>query len=133
LRLFVNVFQPSFKLAGKSRDGAKVKNKYHSPATPSQRLLADTPTGEETRQRVIAIHAPLDPVRVLQASRTAQQELVEIADRPVTAEAMLPAAPTMEQFLAGLRTGWQEGRFSRPTDRRKRRRAADGVPTHTRG
>ena len=34
LRLFVNFFQPSFKLAAKSRDGAKVRKKYHPPATP---------------------------------------------------------------------------------------------------
>src|ERR1700680_1905515 len=118
LRLFVNFFQPSFKLAGKARDGAKVKKKYHSPATPYQRLLADTRTSEETRQRVIAIHATLDPVRLLQAIRMAQQELVEIADRPVTAEAIRPAAPTMEQFLSGLRTAWQEGEV-RPTNRPK--------------
>ena len=36
LRLFVNFFQPSFKLAGKVRDGSKVKKKYHPPATPYQ-------------------------------------------------------------------------------------------------
>jgi hypothetical protein len=36
LRLFVNFFQPSFKLAGKARDGAKVKKTYHPPATPYQ-------------------------------------------------------------------------------------------------
>ena len=41
LRLFVNFFQPSFKLAEKARDGAKVRKRYHPPATPCQRLLAD--------------------------------------------------------------------------------------------
>ena len=46
LRLFVNFFQPSFKLAGKARDGAKVKKKYYPPATPYQRLMADTRTSE---------------------------------------------------------------------------------------
>jgi hypothetical protein len=40
-RLFVNFFQPSFKLAGKVRDGAKVARKYHLPATRYQRLTAD--------------------------------------------------------------------------------------------
>ena len=34
LRLFVNFFQPSFKLAAKARDGAKVTKRYHPPATP---------------------------------------------------------------------------------------------------
>ncbi len=51
LRLFVNFFQPSFKLAGKARVGAKVKKKYHPPATPYQRLLADTRTSEEVRRQ----------------------------------------------------------------------------------
>src|SRR4030081_2500493 len=29
MRLFVNVFQPSFKLAAKARNGAKVTKRYH--------------------------------------------------------------------------------------------------------
>jgi hypothetical protein len=29
LRLFVNFFQPSFKLAAKARDGAQIRKKYH--------------------------------------------------------------------------------------------------------
>lgn len=40
VRLFVNFFQPSFKLAGKERDGARVRKRYHPAATPCQRLLA---------------------------------------------------------------------------------------------
>ncbi len=42
VRLFMNFFQPSFKLAGKERDGARVCKRYHPPATPCQRLLAGT-------------------------------------------------------------------------------------------
>jgi hypothetical protein len=38
-RLFVNFFQPSFKLADKQRDGAKVTKRYHPPQTPCERLL----------------------------------------------------------------------------------------------
>ena len=38
-RLFVNFFQPSFKLAEKHRDGAKVTKRYHPPLTPCERLL----------------------------------------------------------------------------------------------
>jgi hypothetical protein len=33
-RLYVNFFQPSFKLKGKEREGAKVRKDYHSPETP---------------------------------------------------------------------------------------------------
>ena len=39
-RLFVNVFQPSFKLAEKTRVGARVHKRYHAPETPCGRLLA---------------------------------------------------------------------------------------------
>ena len=40
-RLFVNAFQPSFKLAEKERDGARVRKRYHPPATACDRLLAE--------------------------------------------------------------------------------------------
>ena len=33
-RLYVNFFQPSFKLKSKTRTGAKVTKRYHAPATP---------------------------------------------------------------------------------------------------
>src|ERR1700748_1130701 len=38
-RLFVNFFQPSFKLAAKQREGAKVAKRYLPPQTPCERLL----------------------------------------------------------------------------------------------
>ena len=57
LRLFVNHFQPSFKLASKARDGARVRKRYHPPATPYQRLLADARTSDATRRRAEAVHA----------------------------------------------------------------------------
>jgi len=120
VRLFVNFFQPSFKLAGKVRNGARVTKRYHAPATPYQRLLADARTSEEVRRRVGALHATLDPVRLLSEIRLAQQQLVEIADRPATGEAAAPSAPTLAQFLVGLRTSWQEGEV-RPTAKPKKR------------
>ena len=116
----MNFFQPSFKLAGKARDGAKIKKKYHPPATPFQRLLAHTRTNEDVRGRVTAIYATLDPVLLLKEIRAAQEHLVEIADRPAAAEATAPTAPTIEQFLSGLRTAWQEGEV-RPTSKPKRK------------
>nr|WP_294553763.1 ISNCY family transposase [uncultured Rhodopila sp.] len=118
LRLFVNFFQPSFKLAGKARDGAKVKKSYHPPATPYQRLLANPRTSEEVRRRVSALYATLDPVELLREVRAAQQALVDIADRPFTGEAGAPAASTLEQFLSGLRIAWQAGEV-RPTSQPK--------------
>jgi len=114
MRLFVNFFQPSFKLAAKARDGAKVTKRYHPPATPCERLMADARTNEEVRRRLATQRSTLDPVRLLQAIRAAQQELVRLADTLVLGDATPPTAPTLEQFLSGLRTAWQEGEV-RPT------------------
>jgi hypothetical protein len=115
VRLFVNFFQPSFKLAEKARDGAKVRKHYHPAATPVERLLADTRVDAETKDRVRAVQATLDPVLLLREMRAAQQHLVEIADKPLADDAK-PTAPSLEQFLSGLRTAWQEGEV-RPTAR----------------
>src|SRR5690349_20047443 len=113
VRLFVNFFQPSFKLADKQHDGARVRKRYHRPATLHQRLLADPQTPDEVRRRVNAMAEDLDPVGLLRDIRAAQQRLVEIADRPIERETVI-SAPTLEQFLAGLRTAWKEGE-ARPT------------------
>ena len=94
-----------------------MRKRYHRPATPYQRLLADPRTPEEVCHRVEAIYARLDPVRLLSEMRAAQQRLVEIADKPI-AKATVITAPTLEQFLVGLRTAWKEGEI-RPTLRRK--------------
>jgi hypothetical protein len=118
LRLFVNFFQPSFKLAAKSRDGAKVTKRYYAPATPHQRLIADPRMAAATREHVAALYATLNPVQLLNAIRTGQQQLVEIADRPTSGEKFAPTAPTLKEFLSGLRTAWREGEV-RPTSRAK--------------
>jgi hypothetical protein len=113
----VNFFQPSFKLAAKAREGARIKKSYHPPATPCQRLLADRRTSAAVRQRVEALRTTLDPVQLLSQMRTAQQRLVDIADRPIASHAVA-TAPPLEQFLSNLRIAWQEGEV-RPTARAK--------------
>ena len=60
------------------------------------------------------LRATLDPVRLLQQIRAAQQQLVDIADRPALGETTKPTSPTWEEFLSGLRTAWKEGEV-RPT------------------
>jgi hypothetical protein len=95
-----------------------VRKRYHPPATPYQRLLADKRVSDEVRRRVEAINSTLDPVSLLREIRSAQQQLVEIADCTTVGDAMAPDAPTLEQFLSGLRTAWQGGEV-RPTTRPK--------------
>jgi hypothetical protein len=134
VRLFVNFFQPSFKLAGKERAGARVRKRYHRPATPCDRLLADPRTPAAVRARVQAVRADLDPVRLLAEMRAAQRALVAIADQGVESSAPVDAS-SLDGFLAGLRTAWREGDV-RPTaqpkpKRRRGRRRPDPLASVT--
>ena len=126
VRLFVNFFQPSFKLAGKEREGARVRKRYHPPATPCERLLADPRTPEAVRDRVEALRATFDPVRLLSEMRAAQQALVAVADQDPDRPTVVDA-PSIEAFVAGLRTAWREGEVRptaqpKPKQKRGRRR-----------
>ena len=128
MRLFVNFFQPSFKLAAKARDGAKVTKRYHAPATLCERLMADARTSEEVRRRLETLRATLDPVRLLQQIRAAQQELVGLADALVIGDVAPPTAPTLEQFLSGCAPPGGRARFARPAHRSRRQNACGAGP-----
>jgi hypothetical protein len=51
-RLYVNFFQPSFKLKDKEREGTKVRKHYESPETPFRRLLKRDEISEEAKQQL---------------------------------------------------------------------------------
>jgi hypothetical protein len=129
-RLFVNAFQPCFKLAEKTRDGAQVKKRYHKPLTPCDRLLTDARVDTTSRERIVKLRSDLDPVRLLAEIRGAQQALVALAD--ATNEAWIAVSQSeqlapLDSFVAGLRTAWQGGEVrptsqSKPKAKRGRRR-----------
>jgi transposase InsO family protein len=112
-RLFVNFFQPSFKLAAKHRDGAKVTKRYHPPQTPCERLLQaeNIPTATKSTLREIA--ADLDPLKLLEETRAVQAYLAALANGetppPTTAE-----PPNLAAFVASLSSAWRAGEI-RPT------------------
>jgi hypothetical protein len=47
LRLFTNLFQPSFKLKSSERDGGRIKRQHHPPRTPLQRLIKSAVAARE--------------------------------------------------------------------------------------
>lgn len=108
--LFVNFFQPSFKLAEKHRDGARVQKRYHPPATPCQRMLADERTPDDARMQLQSLSATLDPVELLRDIRAAQQRLVELTAAPSTT----PLPVGLDEFLSSLKAAWRNGEI-RPT------------------
>jgi hypothetical protein len=80
-RLYVNFFQPSFKLKEKRREGAKVIKRYHDPCTPYERALAHPMVAEAVQERLRAQYRTLDPVALLAEIRSAQEELGNRVDR----------------------------------------------------
>ena len=77
-RLYVNFFQPSFKLKSKTREGAKVRKQYYPPATPSGRLLASDRVSSACKQQLRERFAALDPVEILRQIREAQRLLASL-------------------------------------------------------
>jgi hypothetical protein len=111
-RLFVNFFQPSFKLISKDRDGAVIRKRYLSPATPCQRLLADPRTPARHKRKLIRLQEQLDPIFLLREMRLRQERLMALADKAPIAEIV----PT-EAFFASLKATWHEKLESvRPID-----------------
>jgi hypothetical protein len=117
-RLYINFFQPSFKLKSKTRDGARVHKVYLAPATPCDRLLAHDSVEPAIKEKLKAQFNSLDPVRLLQEMRTAQQTLSEFAARGVPSEATPAGESDVAAFLASLSSAWEQGE-ARPTHRKQ--------------
>src|SRR6266576_1016141 len=80
-RLYVNFFQPSFKLKEKRREGAKEIKRYHAPLTPYQRALAHPKVTAAVKRRLRDQYRSLDPVALLAEIRATQEELGNRVDR----------------------------------------------------
>lgn len=117
-RLYINFFQPSFKLKSKTRDGARVHKKYHPPMTPCDRLLGLPSVAETTKAKLREQFTALDPVRLLQEIRATQNTLAGIAQTGTHKHA--PPAPVTDvtTFLSSLSKAWKDGEV-RPTHRKQ--------------
>jgi hypothetical protein len=112
-RLFVNFFQPSFKLAAKHRDGAKVFKRYHPPQTPCERLLQIESLSEAAKAKLRDIAGALDPLKLLEEIRAVQAHLAALADGDIP-PSVTTEPPDLAAFLAGLSSAWRGGEL-RPT------------------
>lgn len=115
VRLYVNYFQPSFKLLTKHREGSRVRKTYWPPATPCDRLLAHDSTPGEVKDSLIRERSQLDPVELLHRIRTAQAALAAISADNVSES---PGNASLDQFLTQLPYLWKSGE-ARPTHRRQ--------------
>ena len=102
-RLFVNFFQPSFKLKEKFRVGGRTVKRYDPPQTPCARLRAAPSMPAAVKERLIGLLETLDPLRLLEEIRQSQHQFVSLADNGAAA---IPAAQNQDlhRFLMGLST-----------------------------
>ncbi len=114
LRLFVNHFQPSFKLLDKRREGSKVKKSYSPPTTPCERLLAHPGVAEESKDRLSTERANLDPMLILHRIRQSQSALATLTSNGTVTDEQ---EHELDKFLAQLPRLWQQGEV-RPTHRK---------------
>ncbi len=112
-RLFVNFFQPSFKLLEKHRQGAQVTKRYHPPETPCERLLQAETMNESIKRKLREVGSALDPLQLLEEVRAMQSHLVVLADGGQLDEPS-PSKPNLSEFLASLSGAWRAGEI-RPT------------------
>jgi hypothetical protein len=112
-RLFVHFFPPSFNLASKQRDGAKVYKHYHPPQTPCKRLLQSETIPTATKNKLREIAAELDPLKLLEEMRAVQANLAALPDSQAP-PAMTSQPPDLAAFVAGLSSAWHAGEI-RPT------------------
>jgi hypothetical protein len=113
IRLYVNFFQPSFKLLEKTREGAKVTRKYSKPMTPAERLLEHHGVSEEAKALLREQQRELDPLVLLHSIRDTQAALAALAQTENTNH----PGREFDEFLAQLPRLWKEGE-ARPTHRK---------------
>jgi hypothetical protein len=112
-RLFVNFFQPSFKLAEKHRQGAQVTKRYYPPETPCERLLSAETVSDATKVKLREVGSALDPLQLLEEVRAMQSHLVVLAEGG-TPSVSSADQPDLSAFLASLSSAWRLGEV-RPT------------------
>jgi len=64
LRLYVNFFQPSFKLIAKQRIGNRTIKQYDVPKTPYQRVLERQDISLQAKARLMAVDVQLNPAEL---------------------------------------------------------------------
>jgi hypothetical protein len=112
-RLYVNFFQPSFKLKEKRREGAKVIKRYHDPSTPYERALAHPMVTEAVKERLRAQYRTLDPVALLAEIRSAQEELGNRIDRRAGGALREPATGKSDGTAVVYRSAAESAAFAR--------------------
>jgi hypothetical protein len=131
LRLFTNLYQPSFKLKETIREGGKLKRRHHPPRTPMQRLLAQDMLSDDQQTGLESLRHGCDPVGLLETIRRAQATLASLsaghgqqeperARGAVDPEQAGKEQRTLSRFLRNLQLLWNQSQPA-PEPKKKRR------------
>ena len=120
VRLYVNYFQPCFKLKSKVREGAKVIKKYHAPATPAERLLASDRVSPDANS-TFAMCLRLWIRWSCYGGYGKHSDNWPPSKSRARGLPLLAAQPDTSAFVASLSIAWQDGEI-RPTHRKQRRK-----------
>ena len=94
LRLYTNFFQPTQKLVGKERHGAKLTRHYDTAKTPYQRVLASDAIAAAAKERLTALFLTLNPAALQREIHRLQSALMEPAkDEPFSPLTQKPRRP----------------------------------------
>ena len=141
LRLFTNLFQPSFKLKSSVREGGRIKRLHHPPRTPLQQLLRTGVLSDQEAQGLRELRKRCDPVALLATMRSCQSRLaLLISGQRASAMAGDPSSwqtpeeekRGLEGFLQGLQALWRQSRplQKKPKPRQGRRSRVDPFEAH---
>lgn len=107
VRLYVNYFQPSFKLRGKEKIAARVKRHHEKPMTPGERLIRHPALADDVKERLQLQGKALDPMGLLHRIREQQAALAALACRENNVAG--PGHESLEQFIKQLGEMWRQG------------------------
>jgi transposase InsO family protein len=95
LRLVMNLFQPSVKLVGKVRPGARLTRRYDAPQTPLDRLAASQGVDPATVAALQQLRQRVDPFALAEAIDQKLAKIHRLANRRHSPppDAVHPAAP----------------------------------------
>ena len=141
LRLFTNLFQPSFKLKSSVREGGRIKRQHHPPRTPLQQLLRTGVLSDQEAQGLRELRKRCDPVALLGTMRSCQSRLAllisgqrasAMAGDPLSWQTPEEEKRELEGFLQGLQALWRQSRplQKKPKPRQGRRSRVDPFEAH---
>jgi hypothetical protein len=107
VRLYVNFFQPSFKLHKKEKSGSRVRRYYEKPMTPCERLIAHPAVAPEVKEKLELWRKELDPVALLHRIREQQAALAALSSRHPNKVGL--GTESLEQFMKQLGELWRQG------------------------